>query len=91
MIMKLSLKGLAVAAAVVWAGALFFVGVANLADTTYGTEFLRMMASLYPGYEGQPSLSQLIILVLYGLADGGFCGLLIAWLYNVIAVPRIFQ
>lgn len=88
---KLSLRGLTVAGAVIWAGVLFFVGAANLADAGYGTEFLMVVASLYPGYDGHPSGSQLFILVLYGLLDGGFCGLLIAWLYNLAAIPRSFK
>lgn len=89
--MKFSLKGLAVAAAVLWAGALLFVGAANLVDTSYGVHFLQLMASIYPGYDALPSVPQLMILVLYGLVDGAVCGLLFAWIYNLVAVPRILQ
>jgi len=50
------------------------------ANTGYATEFLEVMASIYPGYS--ISLSGSIIGMLYGFIDG-FAGLyVLAWLYN---------
>jgi hypothetical protein len=43
------------------------------------------MASVYPGYTGEPSFGQVIVGTLYGLVDGAIGGALIAWLYNRFA------
>ena len=47
--MKLSIKGLAAACAIVWGGSVFLVALANLACGTYGLAFLDMIDSIYPG------------------------------------------
>lgn len=81
--MKLSLKGAAMAGALVWGIlAMFLVGVANLVWPGYGQEFLRIMASVYPGYHATPNFGQVILGTFYGLADGAFGGAVLAWLYN---------
>ena len=46
--MKLSLKGLAIAGAVVWGGGILVVGLANLIWEGYGVAFLELVASIYP-------------------------------------------
>ena len=80
--MKLSVKGMTVAIGLVWGLAIFVFGLANLIWPTYAKEFLAVMASVYPGYTGEPTLGQVIVGTLYGLADGAIGGALVAWLYN---------
>lgn len=80
--MKLDIKGLALAAGILWGVALFAVGLANLIWPTYGTTFLRVMASVYPGYSGDPRVVQVMIGAGYALVDGSIAGALLAWLYN---------
>jgi hypothetical protein len=81
--MKLSVKGTAFAAALVCGIlAMFLTGIANLIWSGYGQEFLRMMASVYPGYHATPSFGQVIVGTLYGLVDGAVGGAIFAWLYN---------
>jgi hypothetical protein len=81
--MKLSIKGAAIAGALVWGIlGMFLVGVANLIWPSYGQEFLRAMASVYPGYHATPSFGQVIVGSLYGVADGAIGGAILAWLYN---------
>lgn len=81
--MKLDVKGLAIALALVWGGlAMFVIGVANLIWPGYGRGFLDVMASVYPGYTGDATFGQVIVGSLYGALDGAIAGALIAWLYN---------
>ncbi|MFQ5845021.1 MAG: hypothetical protein ACE5JG_08540 [Planctomycetota bacterium] len=86
--MRLSVKGMAVAAALVWGGlAMFLTGVANLA-WGYGEHFLKLMASVYPGYDGPGDFGQVVVGALYGALDGAIAGGLFAWLYNLFAARR---
>jgi hypothetical protein len=81
--MKLNVKAVAFAAALMWGIlAMFLTGTANLIWPSYAQDFLRLMASVYPGYSAAPSFLQVIVGSLYGLADGAICGAIFAWLYN---------
>lgn len=80
--MKFRIRALALAVGVIWAGGIFMVGVANLASAGYGSAFLQLLASIYPGYSATASFGQVIIASLYGLVDGAVGGAIFAWLYN---------
>jgi ABC-type phosphate transport system permease subunit len=80
--MKLSLRALAVTSGIVWALALFLTGLINLIWRGYGNAFLKLMASVYPGYHAAGSIGDLIVGTLYALLDGLICGLVFGWLYN---------
>jgi ABC-type phosphate transport system permease subunit len=81
--MKLSLRALALAAGILWALALLMTGVCNLIWPGYGEGFLKLMASIYPGYHALGSIGDLIVGTLYALLDGVVCGLVFGWLYNL--------
>jgi hypothetical protein len=81
--MKLNVKALASTAGILWALALLLVGAANLVWSGYGVAFLRLMASVYPGYHAAGSVGDLIVGTLYALVDGAVCGLVFGWLYNL--------
>jgi len=83
--MKLSLKGLALATALVWGLAVFLCGLANLIWPPYGEAFLKFLSSIYPGYHAEASFPQVILATLYGLVDGGIAGLIFGWLYNQLS------
>ncbi len=83
--MKLSLKGLAIAGAVVWGGSLLVVGLANLIWEGYGVAFLNFAASIYPGYDVEGDIRQVIVGTLYGLCDGAIGGLVFGFIYNMFA------
>jgi hypothetical protein len=83
--MKLSVKGLAIAFAIVWGGAIFLVGVANLVSDTYGVAFLEVMASVYPGYSLDGDFGQVLVGTLYGALDGAIGGFIFGFLYNKFA------
>lgn len=81
--MKLNLKALVLTAGLVWAGSILMVGVANLIWPGYGTTFLQLVASIYPGYDATVSVGAVIIGTLYALVDGAIFGLVFGWLYNL--------
>jgi hypothetical protein len=83
--MRLSLKGMAIAGALLWGGAILFVGLLNLAFPSYGTAFLQMIASVYPWFHGSRSFGDVVIGTIDGLIDGGTAGFLFGWLYNCFA------
>lgn len=83
--MKLDVKGLAYAAAVLLAAVYFLTGLANLVWPGYGAAFLEMTASYYPGYEGPGGFVSVVVVSLYALVDGAVAGAALAWLYNRFA------
>lgn len=83
--MKLSMKGLALTAAILWGGCIFLVGVLNLVWSGYGTAFLDLVRSIYPGYAGTAGFGGVIVGTLYGIVDGLVCGALFGWFYNALS------
>ena len=81
--MKLSIKGLAITAAIFWSSAIFIVGSANIMFPGYGMSFLEVAGSIYPGYHPGTGFSSIIIGSLYGVVDAGIGAAIFAWLYNV--------
>ncbi len=80
--MRLSVKGLAITSGLLWGGALLFVGLLNLAFASYGSSFLHMMSSVYPGFHFARTFTDVLVGGVYGLVDGAVAGLLFGWLYN---------
>lgn len=80
--MKLSISAAAAASALLWGGAVLIVGVANVIQPRYGREFLRLTASIYPGYQARPKFGHVAVGTAYALVDGAVGGALCAWLYN---------
>lgn len=80
--MKLSVKGLALASGILWGVAMLGMGLANLIWSSYGQQFLQLMASVYPGYHATRSIAEVIVGTLYGFVDGLIGGAVFAWLYN---------
>ena len=80
--MKLNVRAAAATSALIWGGAVLTVGAVNLIRPSYGGAFLRMVASIYPGYHHRRNAAQLAIGTGYALVDGAFGGAMCAWLYN---------
>ena len=89
--MKLNLKALALAAGILWALALFLTGMTSLIWPGYGEAFLKMMASVYPGYHASGSIGDVIVGTLYAFLDGAICVLLFGWLYNRLGTKGIWS
>jgi hypothetical protein len=80
--MKLNIRAAAATSALLWGGAVLTVGVVNLIRPSYGGAFLRMIASVYPGYHYRRSPVEVAIGTSYALVDGAVGGAMCAWLYN---------
>ncbi len=83
--MKVDVRALGYSFALLWGGGIFITGIANLIWPTYGIEFLEVLASVYPGYQGTASFGQVLVGTLSGLLDGFVGGLVLGWLYNFFA------
>jgi hypothetical protein len=75
----LSPTRLGLAGGILWGISLFLMTLLSI-WTQYGSQFLSLVADIYPGYSTTPAGS--IIGLFWGFLDG-FLGLFIlAWLYN---------
>ncbi len=83
--MKLSPAALAVSAAFVWGAAIFVIGSINAAIPGYGDPVLSLVVSLYPGYDADGTLPDLLLGTAYALFDGLAAGFVFALLYNAVA------
>lgn len=82
--MRLSIKGTAIAAGLLWGGALLLVGLINLARPEYGTNFISMMSSVYPWFHSTHTFASVVIGTIDGFIDGAIAGCLFGWLYNLM-------
>ena len=83
--MRFHVIALSLTAGLVWGAAILLVGTANLVWPDYGTAFLGLAASIYPGYHPGSGAGSVISGTLYGLADGAIGGAVFGWLYNLLA------
>ncbi len=82
--MKLDLKALAIAGAVLWGGGFLLVALGNLMFTDYGAAALAFGASIYPGYNGPDGIGSVIVVGLYAAVDGAVAAAIFGWLYNAV-------
>ena len=80
--MKLNTLALALASAILWGLAMLGVTLANLFSGSYGTQFLQLISSIYPGYHATRSIGEVVVGTLYGVVDAFIAGAVFAWLYN---------
>jgi len=83
--MKLSVKAMAIAGALLWGSAVFMVALANMVWPGYGRAFLDVLASVYPGFPVGGGFPGTLASGVYGLADGAVAGAFLAWFYNLAA------
>ncbi len=77
--MKLNAKAFALASGVLWGLGMFVVTLIS-AMNGYATDFLLVMASIYPGFS--LTFTGAFFGAVYGFVDGFVGGWLFAWLYN---------
>jgi len=82
--MRLSLRGMVVAAAVMWGGAILLVGLMNIVRPTYGINFLQMTSSVYPWFHSAHSLRNVLIGTIDGAIDGAIAALIFVGIYNAL-------
>jgi hypothetical protein len=83
--MRLSLKAITFSASLMWGAAMLLVGLIHMAAPSYGTAFLQMMSSVYPGADTSPTFIRVLVGTVYGLADGAVVGYLFGLLYRAFA------
>jgi len=83
--MRLNVFAFALAAGLLWSGAILMVAVSNQVWPGYGVGFLDLTASIYPGYQPASGPASVLVGTLYGLLDGTIAGAIFAWLYNLLA------
>ncbi|MFI5094064.1 MAG: hypothetical protein WCE50_04675 [Candidatus Acidiferrum sp.] len=86
--MKLSLKAVTIAGALLWGGAILLVGLINLSRPGYGLNFLQLTSSVYPWFHASRTISSVVIGTIDGLVDGAVAALIFAGLYNSIAAHQ---
>ena len=82
--MKLNIKSFMLTSSILWAASIFITGIANLIWSGYGSAFLQVMASVYPGYDASATIGSVFVGTLYAVVDGAIAGLVFAWLYNLL-------
>ncbi|MBN1353138.1 MAG: bacteriophage holin [Candidatus Omnitrophica bacterium] len=76
---KLNVKAFGLACGIVWGAAMLLLGLFNMFNN-WGSGIEKAMATLYIGYK--PTILGSTIGGLWGFADAGIGGTLVAWLYN---------
>lgn len=79
---RLSAKGLGLAGGILW-GASMFVFTLIAFYTGYSADFIKLMMSVYPGYD--LSIGGSFIGLAYGFADGFIGCYIFGWLYNKVS------
>lgn len=85
--MSLNVKALAITFGSLWGGSVLCAGLCHLVWPTYGTAFLDVVASIYPGYQ-VGGIASVIVGTLYAIIDGAVGGAIIGWIYNAAATTR---
>ena len=80
---KLSLFRFGTAVGLAWGGLLLLVAVLSWV-TGLGAEFMRVAASLFPGYSAGPFGG--VIGGVWGCSDGFMAGAAMAWIYNRLSL-----
>jgi hypothetical protein len=82
---KLSVKALGLAGALLWGGAILLCGITNLIWPSYAAEFLKTISSIYPGFHASHTFADVIVGTSYAVVDGGVGAMVFGWLYNLLA------
>lgn len=82
--MRVSVKALVIAAALIKAIGFLFVALMNLIVPPYGGPFLLLLSSVYWLYDPTAGPVSLLVGTLYSLLAGGVAGALFGWLYNAL-------
>ena len=82
--MKLNIKAFMLTSCILCTACVFIMGMANLIWSGYGTLFLQLVASIYPGYDAGSTIGSVIVAALYAAVDGAIFGLIFSWLYNLL-------
>ena len=83
--MQISAKALGLTFGLLWGAVMLTVGSAALVFPGYGADFLGAMADLYPGFEKEGGIGNVLIGFAWSLGDGLIGGWVVAKVYNLFA------
>ena len=86
--MRHPVRAITLASAIVWGACMLIIGLINLADSSYGGAFLRIMSSVYPGADTARNLGRVLLGTLYGFIDGAIAGYIFALLFRALSQDR---
>ena len=86
--MKLNTRAAALTFGLIWGGSVMAVAVTNIFRPQYGKRFLRMIASIYPGFHAEGTAKDALVGTAYAVADGAVGGVIVAALYNRLAAEE---
>ena len=81
--LKLSIPAMSIAAGIFWAATVTVTGLLGMWFDGYAAGFLGAVASVYPGFDADGTLTDLLIGSVHSLVDGAIAGALVALLYNM--------
>ena len=83
--MKMKVLRFGMALCIVWTLIVFGIGILNLINVGYGSHFLKLIDSIYPGYHyGQWGFWGVLVASLYAAVEAFLVGIIFAWIYNFI-------
>lgn len=82
--MKLNVKAMALTCGIFWAVTVLIVA-SLYCYNGYGTAFIRVIDSIYPGYDAGKSVGEVAIGTAYAFVDGLVGGAIFTWIYNKLA------
>jgi len=77
---KLDIKAFGLACGILWGGALLTMGITAMVAPAYMGDFVTVLGTKYIGYKA--TVPGIFIGGIWGFADAGIGGLILAWLYN---------
>ncbi len=83
--MRFNVTALFLTSGLIWGAAVLTVASANLIWPGYGSAFLELAASIYPGYHAGATIGSVVTGTLYALVDGAIAGAVFGWLYNLLS------
>lgn len=87
--MKISVKAITLSSGILWGALMLLVGLIRLVAPSYGTDFLRVMSSVYPGTDPVPTVGSALLGTVYGFVDGAIAGCLFGLIYDAICGSKM--
>ena len=82
--MQISRVALGLTLGIMWGLSMCGITVIHAIVPGYGSDYFRLIGSIYPGISGSDPVVDFGLSAVYGVVDGFVFGFVIAWVYNVI-------
>ena len=85
--MRLDITAFTIASAFLFGLADFVLSFGGVFAPGFAEPWLDLMAAIYPGYTGEPTVPQVLFATGYGALKGAALGFIFASVYNGLAPP----